>query len=212
MSYRNDHDAALARVDALEQEVAKLRASAPAAPHKEHGNASRGGMPVLAVAGSLVALVAGIAGGVAIAIGNEDASPRIEAQPPVVESVSRETLTACATAIAARPALLDADNTDPHRAQPVSVGSLHRTGAACRDELRAMAATASRGERDALGKWAAAEDELAGTISRIQVYYSSDPYKLDGYATAKQLWVEYDRALDGRDGALRDWRVKFTRS
>jgi hypothetical protein len=40
------------------------------------------------------------------------------------------------------------------------------------------------------------------------VYYGSDPAALDGYATAPQLWTEYDRALTARDTALDLWRER----
>ena len=207
MTYRNDHEAALARVDALEQELAQLRKTEPVRPKP-----SRGGMPGLAIAGGILALAAGVAGGVAIAIGSEPAAVKqpaseVRGEPGVGASGDRGTLTSCANAIQPKPAL-DAESTNPRGPHRLSVDAIGRTAAPCREQLHAFVG-GSADERDALWQWAVSEDELAGTISRIEVYYANDPYKLDDYSTARQLWLEYDRACHVRNRVLEQWRLKF---
>lgn len=45
----------------------------------------------------------------------------------------------------------------------------------------------------------------------ITVYYGSDPYAIDGYATAGKLWREFDRARDGRDALITAERENLRR-
>lgn len=199
MSYRNDHEAALLRVDALEQEVARLRsapqpeAQRPAPKRRPYASLLRAGVAML---------LAGI--GVVAIIGREH--PTVEAAlPPAVERVvvpeSVAALRSCIAAI--KPAEgLNETTTDPHGAAN-SPAPIVKTGASCRNQL------ASLGElqldpvvEDKLRRWAVAEDKLADPISMITVYYGADPYALDNYATAPQLWREYRRALATRDAAI----------
>jgi hypothetical protein len=198
MTYRNDHEAALARIDSLEHELAGLRDKTPAtaAPRRR----KRTG---LVVAGAMAALGFGVLGGVALVVAS-NAPPR---RPAAEAPVGRDFIVWCADAIQPGP-VLDAEHTDPRATHPVTVEPIGHTGAPCRDELRRYLDTPdlSSEERDALWKWAIAEDELAGATSRIEVYYASDPYKLDSYSTANQLWLEYDRAYFSRNRALVAWR------
>ena len=60
-----------------------------------------------------------------------------------------------------------------------------------------------------LTQWVTHEDELAGAIARIETYYASDPYQLDNYTSAPQLWDEYERAHKRRDEAMDRWRIHF---
>lgn len=204
MSYRNDHEAALARIDALEQEVATLRAipTTPVAPRRR----SRGW---LVLAASTAAIVGGVIGGVAVGLA-ADTTPHPR-HPLASSPVDRTFIKWCADAIQPAPQL-DEERTDPRAERPVAVEPIGRTGAPCRAELRELLATPalSPDERDALWKWVVQEDELAGAISRIEVYYGNDPYTLDHYASARQLWVEYDRAYFSRNRALEQWRRQFT--
>lgn len=199
-TYRNDHEAALARVAALELELDKARKS-KATPVATSPRPRRKPWPVFAA--SVAGLVVGMASGVALAVVGAPDSARVD----------RDKLSSCANEIEA-PAGFGADETDPHQVAPISIKPIARTAAPCRDELHAMIELAqlSRDERDALWKWAVQEDELAGAIARIEVYYASDPYELDSYSTAKQLWIEYDRAHTSRNRALDAWRRRFTSS
>lgn len=44
-------------------------------------------------------------------------------------------------------------------------------------------------------------DALEAELETLRV---ADPYGADGYASAPQLWREYDRALSARDAILRE--------
>ena len=207
MTYRNDHEAALARVDALEGELTKLRKHV-AQPHV--GALPPPSKPFVLVTSCIVALAAGIAGGVALGVADDAGAPH---EARAGSTTHREVLAACAAAIERAPPL-DATRTDPRRAKSATIEPIARTAAPCRDTLHLVLErdALSAEERDALWKWAASEDELSGAISRIQVYYRSDPYKLDAYATARQLWHEYDRAHEARNRAVDAWRVTVASS
>lgn len=189
MSYRNDHEAALLRVDALEQEVARLRKTAP--PEKP-ATKSRARASLFRI--GLVALLAGA--GVAAILGRD--RPTVAAAPAPVEQVKPKVvapdLRDCIAAIAPVDVKLDETTTDPHgAAEPIAW--IAKTGASCRAEL-------AKSSDPAVQRWADAEAKLADPISLITVYYSGDPYTLDHYGTAAQLWREYHRARLVRDDAL----------
>lgn len=214
MTYRSDHDAALARVDALERENAKLTAEnaklrEPAEGMDWNGPAYRvrsGSRSVLAIAatGTLfaTALIAGV-------LGAREHVQEAKLQRFEVRStgIARERLEKCARAIGEAPGL-DAVSTDPRAPSPASIEPVKATGAPCREDLRVYldSGLIDPRERRSVDAWRKAEDELAGTISRLVVYYRSDPYALDGYATARQVWIEYDRAVTARDAAVAVWR------
>jgi hypothetical protein len=103
----------------------------------------------------------------------------------------------------ARAEGFDAVTTDPHGGAR-SVAGIDTVGAPCRRELAEVATTIglSSQQREAFQRWLAAEDTLAGDLSRIQVYYENDPYKLDNYSTATQLWREYETDRAARDATL----------
>lgn len=200
MSYRNDHEAALLRVDALEQEVARLRSAptstTPAAATKRSPVASW----------FRIGLVLGLAGAGVVAMIARDrptaaaASIAIENRVELPQSLAG--VRDCIAAIEPLDRAIDATTTDPHGAAN-STSWIAATGAPCRTLL------ASLDEpdpvlRDKLGRWATAEDKLVDPISLITVYYASDPYALDNYASAPQLWREYHRARLERDDALAD--------
>lgn len=119
---------------------------------------------------------------------------------------SKADLERCASGLVRTPADGDAASTDPrgtgHGVAPV----LHSTG--CRDEIGDVlaGATISATERQKLETWADAEARLDATVAMIGEYYKADPYALDGYSTAPQLWTEYNRALVIRNDALTEWR------
>lgn len=108
-------------------------------------------------------------------------------------------LAECADAIARRPVTA--------LRAPLDTSALERTGAACRPALRTLANADASG-RDPVTAWANAEDRLANRISLLVVYYTSDPTTVDNYATAPQLWTEYDEALVVRNAALASWRSR----
>jgi hypothetical protein len=197
-TYRNDHEASLARVAALEQALYTLRKNSEKVPRTAPPAVSRKPWPLFAA--SLAALTLGTFGGVALGIAN---SQRPSDAKPAVSAVDRTKLVECANGIEAAP-LLGADLTDPRHPSPRPVAPIAATAAPCRADLTRLIEIAplSPDERVLLWRWAVQEDELAGAISRIEVYYASDPYALDNYSTAKQLWVEYDRAHQGRNRAL----------
>lgn len=207
-TYRNDHEAALARVEALEHELAEARRQ-----RRKPGGApapvSRKPWPLFAA--GLIAGSIGIAAGVALAVAGSSEPAALGAPAP--PHVDRSELASCANTIEAAPPI-GAELSDPHEAVPLPVTALARTIAPCRAELHTLieVAPVSAEEREALWRWALHEDELAGAISRIEVYYRSDPYQLDNYSTAEQLWREYSRAYEQRNDALSDWRLHFASS
>ena len=205
MSYRNDHDAALARVDALESEIARIKGEQLPAPSAEHIPA-RPPWALLAALGasSIVGLGFGIAAGA-----HADAVQSPQARQ--VGRIERALLERCADHIQPSPHFT-AELADPRAAKPVNVDAIVHTGAACRDDLRTFIATSmiSNAEHAQLSTWLATEDELSNSISMIVTYYGSDPYRLDGYSTARQLWLEYDRAYFQRKQALERWRGQLS--
>jgi hypothetical protein len=213
MTYRSDHDAALARVDALERENAKLTADnaklREAADGMQWRAANRVRHPgsrrlVAVVAGGTLFATALIAGVLSAHEQTRRTSQRFEVRST---GIARERLEKCARAIAPKPAL-DAVSTDPRALDAASIAPVKATAAPCRDDLHVFldSGLIDADERRSVEAWRKAEDELAGAISRLVVYYGSDPYSLDGYTTARQVWVEYDRAVAARDDALAAWR------
>lgn len=214
MTYRSDHDAALARVDALELDNARLAAEnaklrEPSVRHEYRepaeglpASGTRTAITVFCVGSVLAAaLIAG-----AITSVDEHREHAIQRLDVRATGIAHDRLVQCAHAIAPKPHL-DATVTDPHAARPLKIDPVAATGAACRDEMRVYldSAVIDSHERRALEGWHDAEDELAGAISRLVVYYGNDPYMLDGYSTARQVWLEYDRAVSARDAALASW-------
>lgn len=194
MSYRNDHEAALLRVDALEQEIEQLKKAAPvvdkpATKPRSHASLFRIALATLLVGAGVAAFVARDRPTVAAA-----PAPAIEVGPKVAPS-----LRDCIAAIAPVDRKIDETTTDPH-GDADSVAWIARTGASCRADI-------AHSTDPAIERWAAAEDKLADPISLITVYYGSDPYRLDNYSTAAQLWREYHRARIARDDALAQVRL-----
>ena len=200
MSYRNDHDAALARIDSLEQELeqAKAAATVAATPVPKPNHVWR------------TALIATLGAGV-LAGGwlwqrphHKQAELAVPMAPVIAEPISIASLAPCLERVRAAPdAKLDAVSTDPHGAAH-SIFGIEHVGASCRGDLAALVDQPglTTAERAALQRWLAAENALAGDISRIVTYYGNDPYRLDGYTTAPQLWREYTTDRAARDAAL----------
>jgi hypothetical protein len=210
MSYRNDHDAAVARVDALQHEVArlaaendKLRAPGPVAAPARKPRLGLGLVTILG--GGAVAAITGLMLGLAAtASGAPHEAP---APQPLIAGNERAavpdgpmSLADCANAIAPRPVA------DPRK--PLDVAALERTSASCRTALRELARGDVPGD-DSVTRWSNAEDRLANRISLLVVYYSSDPAALDSYTAAPRLWTEYDEARSARDAALDVWRARY---
>ncbi len=192
MSYRNDHEAALLRVDALELEVARLQKGAPekaATKPRSHASLFRVGLAVVLVGA-----------GIAAFIGRD--RPTVAAAPaPATERVVPKEVgfRDCIAAIAPVDHEIDEITADPHgAAEPIAW--IARTGASCRAEL-------TKSTDPAVRRWAAAEDKLADPISLITVYYGGNPYTLDHYRSAPQLWREYHRARLARDTALAEVKL-----
>ncbi|HTL37915.1 MAG TPA: hypothetical protein VL326_32510 [Kofleriaceae bacterium] len=216
MSYRNDHDAALARVDALEadnerlaSENAKLRAGDTVELPTPARSRRRGPIVVASVAGIAVAVAVGVMATVAAPVHAPPIpTPLVPAAgDKPTEVFTKADLERCARGLVNTPADRDATSTDPrgtgHSVAPV----LHSTG--CRAEIRDVldTATISAAERRTLATWADAEARLDATVAMVAEYYKTDPYKLDSYSTAPQLWTEYNRALVIRNDALESWRI-----
>lgn len=207
MTYRNDHEATLLRADALEREVARLRAEAAKNPK---GDARAGvGRRTIAVTVAAGAVAAGVLGavllaalGIGISARDADADAMNERIDAIETTTNASALDACIESIAPVP------GTDGTRLTVGEIRAVETTGAPCREDLLQIASTNlwSPSEKDALRRWAAAEDRLANAISMICVYQSSGPDKLDGGATAHQLWSEYIRAHRERDRAITDWQ------
>jgi hypothetical protein len=142
---------------------------------------------------------------VAAVVGRE--RPAAVAAPAVVEVAAEvpaelDSLKDCIAKIAPLGRELNETTTDPHGAA-VSTADIAKTGASCRIEIAALANSAASPElRDRFRRWSIAEDKLADPISLITVYYANNPYALDHYATAPQLWREYHRARNARDAVL----------
>lgn len=213
MSYRNDHDAALLRVDALEAdnarlaaENAKLRAGETVELPKPKRSTKRGLMAATFV-GVAFAMAAGV-----IAIAEPDASRRLPAPtPPVADDkpaalFTKADIDECTLDLVRTPAYHDAVSTDPHGAARSVGPALQASG--CLAEIRGVLdyATISPEERTKLEIWADAQTRLDATVAMVAEYYKGDPYKLDGYSTAPQLWTEYNRALEVRNTAYEEWR------
>jgi hypothetical protein len=181
MSYRNDHDAALNRVAALESELARMRAEREGKPEVPAKQVARGG-GVGAAAAFAVLAVSGVAAWAWV-----KAEPAPEVQPAPVEvrepmavqaPVFEGSADACMDAIDERAAH-DAMATDP-RGEAKAVAVVMRGSAVCH-----LPSTAG---------WASPEAEVINVTSLITVYYESNPYAMDNYASAQQLWREYHRA------------------
>ena len=180
MSYRNDHDAALHRVAALEHEIAELRRVGPVAERRAPDR-----RPMLL---GIVALAMGGLLGVPAAIwmmalrSDEPAAASVaedlaeSTEVGAVEEPSAVPSEGCLRQIEAR-ARLDAAAADPRSESPQSFRTLLQRRSTC---SLVVAGPASPAEQN--------------VVSLITVYYESDPVALDGYATAEQLWREYHRA------------------
>ena len=179
MSSRNDHDAALNRVAALESELARLRGDRSEVKGAKRIEPERDGEQKLI--GVLVAGAMAILGAVALvwrvtsvenaAADEEEMSPVVQLEP-VRPMVDDET---CANEIEAR-AVSDAQAADPRGASPAKVEELMRAPIVC---------GGTAGVRSA---------EEGNVSSLITVYYENDPVTADGYQSAEQLWREYHRA------------------
>ncbi len=202
MTYRNDHEAALLRVDALEQEVARLQKTAPvekpATKSRPHASLFRVALAVVLVGAGVAAIVGRDRPTVAAAPAPVAAPVAARVEPSLSPKVAVG-LRDCIAAIAPVEGKIDETTTDPHgTAEPTAW--ILKTGASCRAELAKSTDAAVR-------RWAEAEDKLADPISLITVYYSSDPYALDHYDTAAQLWREYHRARLVRNAALAEIKL-----
>ena len=211
MSYRNDHEASLLRVDALEAELEVLRLAyerqcakddADKPPQKRRSRAA------WIVAGGVLALTAGTAvGAVTLFRATSSDEPRTTERAIVEARLvgdDRTMLRECRDAITPLTYLRTAESTDP-RGLHRSVAPIVATGAPCRNLLADADHLAIEPTlRTLVGKWSHAEDELVGDITRTLIYYESDPYGADNYLSAPQLWKEYDRDVSARNAVLLD--------
>jgi len=202
MSYRNDHDAALARAHALEAEVAHLKADAALRVVSLPKPPVRRGVVGIALATALLGGALGVAfAGEPVAPVASDPTPA-RAMATLDTRINRVALDQCIEGIKPLPTIRGL------RLTPLEVTAVEATGAPCRTEIRDYLEQGlwSPDERAALTNWAAAEDRLANSISMVAVYHRDDPIRLDGGATAGQLWSEYARAHADRDATIVIWR------
>ncbi|MDX2087648.1 MAG: hypothetical protein SFX73_07350 [Kofleriaceae bacterium] len=182
-------------MDALEGELRQLREARAKQPGPTPPPPAPSRIHRVMFAGGLLALVASI--GVVLA---EPVTESV-AEPAALAPVDVSALRTCRAAIAPSPHF-DAAQTDPRRTTHAHVRAIEKTGAPCRAVLDQELAVVSGELRERLRAWVVAEDELVGAITRTVVYYEADPYAVDGYRSAPQLWREYDRAVEARDLAL----------
>ena len=124
MTYRNDHDAALMRVAALESELAQLKKQQQPAPPRR-----RSRWPSVLIGVVAVGAFAGALTTMRVTHNTEaEAAPEVASAPAVGTD-----LRACAAAI--QHVHLDAASADPRGPQHASISPLAATGAACRPEL-----------------------------------------------------------------------------
>jgi hypothetical protein len=200
MTYRNDHDAALARIDSLEQELEAMKAAPKPAPVVP---ANRYAWKI----GIVASAAAAVLGGAWVVDRAHTRAPLRASAPAVAVPIfaSVDDFRPCVThVLAAQGDGFDAQTTDPRHGGR-SVAPIEAVGAPCRNELARLIrddVALTRDQRVAFQRWLAAEDTLAGDLSRIVVYYTNDPYQLDNYATATQLWHEYNVDRGARDATL----------
>jgi hypothetical protein len=212
MSYRNDHEASLLRVDALEAELEVLRLAYErqrATNDAEKPLPKRRSRTAWIVAGAMIALTAGTAiGAVSLFRATAPEEPR-PSEPAATTGTptmadDRTLLRECRDAIVPLADPRTAETTDPHGLHR-SVAQIAETGAPCRRLLAdADHLAIDPTLRAAVVRWSQAEDQLIGDITRTMIYYQSDPYAADGYRSAPQLWKEYDRDVTARNAVLRD--------
>lgn len=181
MSYRNDHDAALDRIAALEGELARLRGEEPEVetkPERQWLAPERSGDD------ALFRILAGGAGAILVVVallvrasGYGEAA--VDVEPPTTSEVAlvAPVLTddeACMTEVRAW-AVRDARAADPRAPSRTSPAELMRGPVPC-------------------GRAHIVSTTEENVSSLITVYYESDPVALDGYTSAEQLWFEYHRA------------------
>jgi hypothetical protein len=211
MTYRNDHDAAVARVDALTSENKSLAAEnarlregmtivRPPAPRTVH-------RAVAATVLSALLGTAALATYVLQAPAHRSPASRDDSSEPIVIRFDKSALRACERLLDVAPADANATATDPRSSHPSGIGAVQRS-TGCRDQIDDVLTVAvlSTEERAALERWSAAEATLDASVSMIGEYYAHDPYALDGYSTAPQLWTEYNRTLVIRNHTLEEWR------
>jgi hypothetical protein len=170
MTYRNDHDAALHRVAALESELAKLQSERVRVKEKPPAPSRDKRKLIVMLVGAIAFLCAA-----GVVLQTTDMEQTKIVVDPDRAAAPMDDIT-CAHQIqewAAR----DARAADPRGAEPVPVIALMKGPVAC---------------------GAASESIPSNESSLISVYYENDPVTLDGYATAEQLWREYHRARTKR--------------
>lgn len=208
MTYRNDHEAALQRVAALETELARLRRNAPPEPRIEPPKRSLSdrfgwlmaglGMVITSVGISLYTVR------IADGFSDEEAfqSPAPSEPPteaPTVAAPRLASLNACRAGIVPLDPRLDELSTDPHREHPLPMKTIEKVAAPCDPKtLTDLDSTFQH----RIEIWSDTEARLSNVISLLETYYGANPYALDNYVSAPQLWRELRRAIANRDRAL----------
>lgn len=216
MAYREDLDAALARVDALQHESSALEAEntrlrrdlASAMPTSEV--IERTTAPGATALGALVLLATGALVGMAATLRLERPAHPARSAEEALSAVSREPyaldpstleLDACVASIGAPPHVAGA-----YRSR-ADIEAIVLTAAPCRDSLPDLIAHArvDYPHELALHAWQDAEDELANRIALVTSAFQDDPLAEREHPDAMRLWSEYERTLAVRNAALDLW-------
>jgi hypothetical protein len=220
MPYREELDAALARVDALERDNRDLESTAatlredlldaqarrPAVSPAPSGESRSSKAASLA----FTACVAGFFGfTVALAVIQQPppTTPPHHEQHVQLEKRSLE-IGLCLNTIGPPPQVAGTFRSRQ------DIEAVQRTAAPCREDLPRLIAEAEGPWQvdDALHTWQETEAELANRIALIVAQKESDPLEEYAHPEMYQLWSEYERTLARRDAAIAMYSIALRRA
>ena len=195
MTYRSDNDAALARIEALEAENARLSDELDALKQSPATTTTTRAVPALSVLALAI-----IGGTFVLAAGSEDNTNR--PTPTDKDEIRTKSLAAnpvkdCATKLAAKPTLDELDE--------AGAGALSHGRFTCRDEVytRLTRNVISVEERRILQWWLQAEDTLTPELVRLRRHYTTEILTRNDNGAA--LYQAYEQAYDDRQAAIDAW-------
>ena len=237
MSYRNDQDAALARVDAITQEVDRSEAERDrmrAEMDPLRTPSSRATIKPSKLGVTVLAVTIGVCAAVFSQHSEPDTGPSVppELEPPAAlpkdpppATAPLQTLPPSA-ARAAAPAAADDSADDAARITTVeacfarvqkAVTDGHRDDlrplrASCRPELATLIShrAAPAAVTDVLTRWLALEDQLSPSLAAYNTYILRDP-EAAHYRAPRALREEFDAALQARNAFMPDVRTALHR-
>ena len=194
-TYRDDHEAAVARVEALEAENARLSAELDSLKQSPATTTTTRSVP------ALLALALAIIGGTfVVAARSEDntnrSTPSDKNEIPT-ESRAANPVKDCATKLATKPTLEELDE--------AGAGALSHGRSTCRDEVytRLTRNVISAEERRILQWWLQAEDTLTPAFVRLRRHYTTEILTRNDNGAA--LYQAYEQAYDDRQAAIDAW-------